>query len=76
MEAKSLFFFLVQGACQVAGHGVDIASVIPESDAMRRPGYTISKYGTGMAVLRASLVLPTLWFGDPLYVWRQGSQGG
>lgn len=37
------------------GHGVDMASVIPKSDAMRRPGYTISKYGTGIWFTHASI---------------------
>lgn len=53
----------------MGGHGVDIALVIPKSDAMRRPGYTISKYGTGIWFTHASICrcygTQTL-----LYLWR------
>lgn len=53
------------------GHGVDIASVIPKSDAMRRPGYTISKYGTGMWFTHVSICRCQGTKGL-LYMWRHG----
>lgn len=34
---------------------MDIALVLPKSDRVRVPGYTISKYGTEIMVSRASL---------------------
>lgn len=53
MEAKSLFFF--GPGLSDGGHGADIGLVVHKSNAMRRPRYTISKYGTGMWFTHVSI---------------------
>lgn len=49
---------------------MDTALTIPVSDAMRRPGYTISKDSTGIEVSRASLSADRCMTESLLYVWR------